>query len=128
MDLPTSVLPQPSRATEGSGPLYRKTGPEHFSPLADLHTPADQIPPCVKCGKPSFGAVIRDQAAQSVQGCPVLDLEFWCQMCAYWSPYNWDVHSSALYPYYHHVSGMGSQRTYRRLSREEAMQRVGAGR
>lgn len=90
-----------------------------------MQTPPDLIPPC-HCGKPSVGGLIVGQAPVAVQGCPALQIDFFCK--EHLDGVSPQVMSYALYPHYHHVSGMDSQRTYRRLSREEAMQRVGAGR
>jgi hypothetical protein len=122
VDLPTSAPPAVSLPIKGSGPEFKRTGPEHFSPLADLQTPPSEIPPC-RCGQPSVGGIIVGQAPSSVSGCPALELEFFCQVDLYGQTPQ--VMSYALNPHYHHVSGMDSRRMYRRLSREEAIQRVG---
>jgi hypothetical protein len=124
MDLRSQSEPaSPGTGIGESTPAWRKSGPEHFSPLAGLTTPKFQIPPCAGCGKPSFGGLIRGQMAESKSGAPVFDLEFWCLGCY---PHETQVHSDALYPHYQLVHGVNSRRTYRRLTREQAIARVTA--
>ena len=108
-------------ADKPSGPKYRETGPEHFSPLADRRTPANQIPPCAGCGEPSIGAHILRAVASTA---PTFDVVFQCGACGTWP---FEIMSTALNPHYHVIpSGDRGYARVRRLSRDEAIRRVTA--
>jgi hypothetical protein len=105
--------------SEQSTPASKKSGPEHFSPLADKQTPKEQIPECVKCGKPSFGGMVTHM------GDNFIDLTFLCKECAGEDRWSFAVASLALFPHYEIIAfqGPGKLRV-RKLERDEAMKRV----
>lgn len=76
---------------------HRVTDASHFSPLANVHTPATRIPPCKVCQKPSVGGVCVDMAPVAPVGMPVFTAEFYC---AEHNPGTYALMSNRLFPVY----------------------------
>lgn len=114
-----------STRTEGSGSeVYRKTGPEHFSPLADKRQPEDMLPECSVegCPDPSLGAQILEFTGSQSVGRWTAIVEFYCKEH---SPAPPSVMSRALYPAYRvarkHARGRYS---LQRLDRSQMLKRL----
>ena len=104
-------------------PAARVAGPEHFSELADVRTPENQIPRCKKCHKPSDGAQIIEMLPGAMSGGTLMQVEFFCHDDG---PGMFQVMSYALYPNYEVRPLKNDQYILRRLSREQAIARVKA--
>jgi hypothetical protein len=76
---------------------HRVTDSSHWSPLANVHTPAVRIPPCKTCGQPSLGGVCVELASSHPVGQPVSTCEFYC---AEHNPGTFYVMSDRLFPVY----------------------------
>jgi hypothetical protein len=107
-----------------TGPLYKKTGAEHFSALSGKRTPESQIPPCAACGKPALGAHIlapQNSIKVGAELCPVYEVVF---QCAAHGIQPFEIYAEALYPHYRTLSQDGYRMRLMRLTRPLAEQRV----
>lgn len=106
-----------------TGPGVRKTGAEHFSPLASVQTRPGSIPPCKKCGQPSLGAQVNEMLPGARSGSPVMQVTFFCHDC-HDGPFT--VMSCALDPHYDVTPLSSGDYLLRRYDREAAIARVTA--
>ena len=75
----------------------RTAGPEYFSPMSDVKTPAMAIPPCHHCGKPSLGGCMETMEESSPVGRPIFTAVFYC---GDHNPSTFALMSNRLYPVY----------------------------
>lgn len=102
--------------------FHRTTDASHFSPLANVKTPAIRIPPCKTCGKPSVGGVCVELGAVAPVGQPILVAEFFCSEH---NPGTFVCMSDRLFPVYRILETQEPWRLkIQRLDRDQQEKRV----